>query len=167
MGSLGSLEVGTGTAELLRYARAEPQPSSPHGDVCPPAEFGEILRRQCADFAGGDASNSGITLTCTAAQSQLSQSMTTGLALIARGLVASAYSSFTDRQHGRIGVSFRVSDDELKLTVEHSGTASPAARSRTVEAAKLEQLLAAQMGGQLDCSRMIGGVRIVVTVPRR
>ncbi len=129
-------------------------------------EFGVALRRQCDELARAIGSADGVALSCDAQQVQLPATVAAELALVALGLIASASASFAVRRHARIGVMLRATANELELTVEQSGLGTQAERDRANEAARLEQKLVARLGGRIDCPRVIGGVRIVVTLPR-
>ena len=70
------------------------------------------------------------------------------------------------RRPGRIGLSFCIAAAALELTVEHSGPGTHVARSQAVERLKLVRRLVARLGAQIESRRVIGGIRIVVMVPR-
>jgi hypothetical protein len=63
-------------------------------------------------------------------------------------------------------VRFHVAATEFELTVEHSGPGTQAARDDADAAAMREERLVTRLGGKLMSPRMIGGVHIVVTIPR-
>ena len=85
---------------------------------------------------------------------------------IALGLIASAYNSFTGSGGGRIGVRFHIAATELELTVEHSGPGTQAARDKPDEVVMMEGRFVRQLGGRITVPRVIGGICIVVMLPR-
>lgn len=133
----------------------------------PTENFGETLGSLCAQLAGPFAEMSGITLTCTAEQQRILEPVAAELRAIALGLIASAHNSFRGGRGGRIAVRFHVAATELELTVEHSGPGTWLARDEARAAATREERLVTRLGGKLVTLRMIGGVHIVVTLPRR
>lgn len=128
----------------------------------PTVEFGESLRRQCAFFAGV----SGVTITCTAVRQRLPWAVASQLTLIAEELLARAFMAFEGGRGGRIDVSFGAVPTSLQLTVEHSRPPTRASDHQLGRSAKLVWRVVDRLGGRLECPRMIGGVRMIVTVPR-
>ena len=84
---------------------------------------------------------------------------------IALELVDDALTAFKSGRGGRIGVSFRSVAIGWELVVEHSGPCTLAAYGRgSMEIASI-RVLVSRLGGRLERTRLIGGVRSVVTVP--
>jgi hypothetical protein len=80
-------------------------------------------------------------------------------------LVDDALTALKGGRGGRIGVSFHLAATGWELVVEHSGPCTLAAYGRgSMEAASI-RVLVSRLGGRLERTRLIGGVRSVVTVP--
>jgi two-component sensor histidine kinase len=128
-------------------------------------EFGDRLRRRCADLAGKLGRGGTITVTCATGREQLPRAMATQLGLIAAELVASAFNAFERGQGGRISVCFDVGVRTLDLTVEHSRPPPRAASCQGVAHSWLARTLVARLGGRIEHAIVIGGARTVVSVP--
>jgi len=165
MGALGATNM-TAVARKQPLSPVRQRPRSVPAASHPSVEFGESLRRQCAEVAGKFAHAGGITITCTAVRAQLPRAVATQLALIAQGLIAGVFDAFEDGRGGRIGVSFQVLAVAWELSVEHSRARPRAAGRQGGVGSWLVRTLVARLGGRLESPRLIGGARLVVTVPR-
>ena len=105
-----------------------------------------------------------VTLACTVDHHQIPGAIAAGLGAIALGQIASGYNPQTGWQDWR---RFHVAATELELTVEHSGPATQAARDQADEVVMMEGRLVSQLGGRITVPRVIGGICIVVMLPRR
>ena len=156
--------LGTTTVEAV--ALAPPplllvppgRPSSRYRTV----EFGVSLRRQCAFLA----TIGGLPITCTAVRQRLPWPVATQLTLIAEELLTRAFLAFEGRPGGRIHVSFGATPTALELTVEHSCPPARIADRQFDRSSRLVWRVVERLGGRLESPRVIGGVRVIITVPR-
>ena len=128
----------------------------------PTEDFGDTLHGLCAQLAGTTTEARGISLACTVDHQQIPGAIAADLRSIALGLIASAYNSFAGGRGGRIGVRFHVAATGLEL----HGRAQ-AARDQANEFVMMEGRLVRQLGGRITVPRVIGGICIVVMLPRR
>ena len=131
----------------------------------PTEDFGDTLHGLCTQLAGITAEMRGISLDCTVDHQQIPGAIAASLRAIALGLIASAYNSFTGSRGGD-GVRFHIAATELELTVEHSGPGTQAARDKPDEVVMMEVRFVRQLGGRITVPRVIGGICIVVMLPR-
>lgn len=124
-------------------------------------EFGESLRRQCAFFA----TVSGLAITCTAVRQWLPWPVASQLTLVAEELLTRAFIAFEGSPGGTIQVSFGTTPTALELTVEHSRPPTRASDSQLGRSARLIWRAVDRLGGRFESLTMIGGVRMIITVP--
>ena len=155
--------LGTMTSDAVAWV---PPPSvlMPPGRSCyryRTMEFGESLRRQCAFFA----TVSGLAITCTAVRQWLPWPAASQLTLVAEELLTRAFIAFEGSSGGTIQVSFGTSPTALELTVEHSRPSTRASDSQLGRSARLIWRAVDRLGGRFESLTMIGGVRMIITVP--
>jgi two-component system, sensor histidine kinase PdtaS len=129
--------------------------------------FDGHLRDLCDDLAARFGRSDGPRLTCVVANEALPIGALTILALIAEVLVTDALiHGFPPGRGGRIAVSFTAGQEAWQLTVDDSGIAvrshgDPRDHNLTIARQRVLQL-----GGRLELSRVTGGTRCIVTLPR-
>ena len=129
---------------------------------------GAYLRDLCDGLVGVFGRSGGPTLTCIATDEMLPIGPMITLGLIAEQLVSNALGdSFpAGRRTGRIAMSFTAIPTAVLLTVEDSGMPIRTNGSRRDKGLMIARLLILQLDGGLQTTRLIGGTRCVVTVPR-
>ena len=157
MAALGTTMIDAGA--LAPPPLIQAPPSRPSNRA---VEFGASLRRQCAFLA----TVGGLPITCTAVRQRLPWPVATQLTLIAEELLTRAFLAFEGRPGGRIHVSFGATPTALELTVEHSRPPARMADRQFDRSSKLVWRVVERLGGRLESPRVIGGVRVIITVPR-
>ena len=130
-------------------------------------EFGESLKRNCADLASKFDPGGTVTVTYDTAREMLPHAVASQLNLIATELLASAFAAFERKRSGRIGVSFATTATSLDLMVEHSRPKPRAASCHGVAHSWLARTLVARLGGRIEHASVIGGARTMVSVQRQ
>ena len=130
-------------------------------------EFGESVKRNCADLASKFDPRGTVTVTYDTAREMLPHAVASQLNLIATELLASAFAAFERKRSGRIGVSFATTATSLDLMVEHSRPEPRAASCHGVAHSWLARTLVARLGGRIEHATVIGGARTMVNVQRQ
>lgn len=128
-------------------------------------DFGESLEHECAEIGRSRPLSCRVTLTCSAARTQVPLPAAASLLTAAQILVRNAYEAFGDGGVGRIGVSFLVAGTTLELQIEHSHPVGPAAANDDCEGSTLLRDIVACVDGRIEARKVIGGRRWLVTVP--
>ncbi len=128
-------------------------------------DFGEVLERECAEIGRSRPPSCRVTLTCSAARTQVPLPAAASLLTAAQILVRRAYEAFGDDAAGRIGVSFLVTGTTLELRIEHSHPVGPAAASDDCEGSPLLRGIIAHVNGRIEARKVIGGYQWLVTIP--
>jgi hypothetical protein len=128
-------------------------------------DFGERLERACLEIGQARPTPCDAALTCTAAQTLLPPAIAASLFTAAQIMVRWAYEAVERGPGGRIGVSFRVVEHTLELTVEHSHASPWDAMREDCEGALLVHQAVALAGGHFEARQVIGGHQWVVAIP--
>ena len=128
-------------------------------------DFGERLERACLEIGQSRPTPCHAALTCTAAQTPLPPPIVASLFTAAQIMVRWACEAVERGPGGRIGVSFRVAEHTLELTVEHSHASPWDAMREDCEGALLAHQAVALAGGHFEARQVIGGHQWVVAIP--
>jgi two-component sensor histidine kinase len=128
--------------------------------------LGQYLRDLCQDIATALGGSSSPRLTCAAADAALPIGTAVSLRLVADLLITNAFVyAFPPGQLGWIAVSFTAGPETWQLSVEDSGIAMRA-DDRRDHGLTIARLLVLRHDGQLETSKVTGGTRCIVTIPR-
>lgn len=140
--------------------------AAPVNSSHPRIEFGAYLRELCAEIASLFGSETGVTITCTATEGFLPTTTAIRLGLIAEDLIKDTLEhAFPGGRGGRIAVTFGVESGAWRLMVEDSGLDLRAAAGDRRGGMRLVHDLAAELGGRLKISGLVGGTRCIVVGP--
>jgi two-component sensor histidine kinase len=131
-------------------------------EVC----FGHYLRDLCQDIATALGGSSGHRLSCAAADAAVPIGTAVTLRLVADVLITNALVyAIPPGVVGWIAVSLTAGPEAWQLAVEDSGAAM-LAHDRREHGLTIARLLVLRHDGQLETSRVTGGTRCIVTIPR-
>ena len=128
-------------------------------------DFGERLERECLAIGQSRPMPSSAALTCTAARTLIPLPIAASLFVAAQIMVRWAYEAVERGPGGRIGVSFRVAEHMLELTIEHSHPMGSETMSEDRDGSVLLRQAVALAGGHFEAHELIGGCRWVITIP--